>query len=72
MRIYELAKELDMNSKELVDLVEQELGITVKNHMSALTDLEVIRFRKALSIINNSKKTKAVKEIGRASCRERV
>ena len=61
MRIYELAKELDMNSKELVDLVEQELGITVKNHMSALTDLEVIRFRKALSIINNSKKTKAVK-----------
>lgn len=61
MRIYELAKELDMNSKELVDLVEQELGITVKNHMSALTDLEVIRFRKALSIINNSKKAKAVK-----------
>ncbi len=61
MRIYELAKELDMNSKELVDLVEQELGITVKNHMSALTDLEVIRFRKALSIINNSKKAKNVK-----------
>ncbi len=56
MRIYELAKELDMNSKDLVTLVEQELGITVKNHMSSLTDLEVIRFKKALSLRNNSKK----------------
>ena len=61
MRIYELAKELEMNSKELVDLVEQELGIPVKNHMSSLTDLEVIRFKKALSILNNSKKAKTVK-----------
>jgi translation initiation factor IF-2 len=61
MRIYELAKELEMNSKELAELVEQELGITVKNHMSSLTDLEVIRFKKALSLINNSKKTKPAK-----------
>ena len=61
MRIYELAKELDINSKELVDLVEQELGIPVKNHMSSLTDLEVIRFKKALSILNNNKKAKTVK-----------
>ncbi len=61
MRIYELAKELEMNSKDLAELVEQELGITVKNHMSSLTDLEVIRFKKALSLINNSKKTKPAK-----------
>ena len=61
MRIYELAKELGMNSKEVSALVEQELGIKVKNHMSSLTDLEVIRFKKALSLSNNSKKTKAAK-----------
>ena len=61
MRIYELAKELEMNSKDLAQLVEQELGITVKNHMSSLTDLEVLRFKKALSLLNNSKKTKLVK-----------
>jgi translation initiation factor IF-2 len=60
MRIYELAKELEMNSKDLAQLVEQELGITVKNHMSSLTDLEVLRFKKALSLLNN-KKTKLVK-----------
>jgi len=65
MRIYELAKELKMNSKDLVVLAEQELGITIKNHMSSISDLEVIRLRKALNIINNNndinKKTKTVK-----------
>jgi len=61
MRIYELAKELEMNSKELAQLVEKELGIKVKNHMSSLTDLEVLRFKKALNTLNNSKKTKVVK-----------
>jgi translation initiation factor IF-2 len=61
MRIYELAKELKMNSKDLVTLAEQELGITIKNHMSSITDLEVIRLRKALNIINNNKKTKPAK-----------
>lgn len=57
MRIYELAKELDLNSKDLVGIAEQELGISIKNHMSSLTDLEVIRLRKALNLINNNKTT---------------
>ncbi len=61
MRIYELAKELKMNSKDLVVLAERELGITIKNHMSSITDLEVIRLRKALNIINNNKKAKPAK-----------
>ena len=61
MRIYELAKELEMNSKDLCVLVEKELGIPVKNHMSSLTDLEVLRFKKALSLMNSTKKTKVVK-----------
>ncbi len=61
MRIYELAKELKMNSKDLVTLAEQELGITIKNHMSSISDLEVIRLKKALNIINNNKKTKPAK-----------
>ncbi len=63
MRIYELAKELKMNSKDLVTLAEQELGITIKNHMSSISDLEVIRLRKALNIINNNKKAKAPKNV---------
>jgi len=50
-----------MNSKDLVVLAEQELGITIKNHMSSITDLEVIRLKKALNIINNNKKVKPAK-----------
>ncbi len=61
MRIYELAKELKMNSKDLVVLAERELGITIKNHMSSISDLEVIRLKKALNIINGNKKTKSGK-----------
>jgi translation initiation factor IF-2 len=63
MRIYELAKELKMNSKDLVTLAEQELGITIKNHMSSISDLEVIRLRKALNIINTNKKAKPAKPV---------
>lgn len=59
MRIYELAKELKMNSKELVTLAEKELGNSnIKNHMSSISDLEVIRLKKSLNIMNSNKGTK--------------
>jgi len=37
MRIYELAKEMDVDSKELLEHV-RELGVEVKNHMSAIDE----------------------------------
>lgn len=61
MRIYELAKELKMNSKDLVVVAEQELGIKIKNHMSSISDLETLRVKKALNAINNGKRTKVEK-----------
>lgn len=61
MRIYELAKELKMNSKDLVTVAEQELGIEIKNHMSSISDLETLRIKKALNLINNGKRTKVEK-----------
>ncbi|MFW5985223.1 MAG: translation initiation factor IF-2 [Halanaerobiaceae bacterium] len=36
-RIYQLAKELDMESKELIDIL-QDLGIDVSSHMSTIED----------------------------------
>ena len=36
-RVYELAKELDVPSKDLVEKA-QKLGIDVKNHMSTLSE----------------------------------
>jgi translation initiation factor IF-2 len=61
MRIYELAKELKMNSKDLVVVAEKELGIKIKNHMSSISDLETLRVKKALNAINNGKRTKVEK-----------
>jgi len=46
MRIYELAKELDVDSKELLEQV-QGLGVEVKNHMSAI-DTETVELLKEM------------------------
>ena len=43
VRVYELAKELSMENKVLVDLI-RELGIEVKSHSSSLTDENVSLF----------------------------
>jgi len=45
IRIYELAKELNLTSKDIMDEL-QELGIEVKNHMSAINDLDALKIRK--------------------------
>ncbi|PNR95103.1 translation initiation factor IF-2 [Petrotoga olearia] len=37
-RIYEVAKELGMNSKELMEFLEKELNISVKSHMSTIEE----------------------------------
>lgn len=36
IRIYELAKQINMSSKELIDLLHKEFGIDAKNHMSVI------------------------------------
>ncbi|MGB3958710.1 MAG: translation initiation factor IF-2 N-terminal domain-containing protein, partial [bacterium] len=38
-RIYELAKELKISSKDLMELM-QEMGFSVKNHMSTISEEE--------------------------------
>lgn len=36
LRIYELAKQINMSSKELINVLHKEFGIEAKNHMSVL------------------------------------
>ncbi|MCR4944070.1 MAG: translation initiation factor IF-2 [Clostridium sp.] len=38
IRVYELAKELDINSKDLITLLMDEFNVEVKNHMSVIED----------------------------------
>ena len=44
MRVHELAKELNLNNKDLIDRI-LKLGIQVKNHMSTLTESTVQKVR---------------------------
>lgn len=48
IRVHELAKELRINSKDLVTRIQQ-LGIDVKNHMSTLEEQEIAKIRDAFS-----------------------
>ncbi|WP_032121584.1 translation initiation factor IF-2 [Clostridium amazonitimonense] len=45
IRVYELAKELEITSKDLISLLMEEFGIEVKNHMSVIEneDAELIK-----------------------------
>jgi len=48
MRVHELAKELNMNNKDLLDRI-MKLGIQAKNHMSTLTESAVLKIRQQFS-----------------------
>lgn len=56
-RIYELAREMEMTSKELVAKL-QEIGLSVKNHMSTVPVTEVERIKKMVYNLDREEKVK--------------
>ena len=38
VRIYELAKELEVSNKELISVLMDEFGVEAKNHMSVIDE----------------------------------
>ena len=65
LKVYELAKELGIDSISLVDKLKT-LEINVKNHMSELTDSDVERARSVLKTGSVSGKTAAGASAGKA------
>ncbi|MBI2914911.1 MAG: translation initiation factor IF-2 [Firmicutes bacterium] len=65
-RVYELAKELGLDSKRVVDLL-QEMGAEVKNHMSNVEDDAVERLRERLSRGVESQLKSPSREAGRGA-----
>ncbi|KOF56699.1 MULTISPECIES: translation initiation factor IF-2 [Clostridium] len=49
IRIYELSKEIGRSSKELITILEDEFGIKVKNHMSAIDEEDAELIKEMLS-----------------------
>ncbi|MEG0829817.1 MAG: translation initiation factor IF-2 [Anaerovoracaceae bacterium] len=60
MKIHELAKELEMSSKDVLQKV-QSMGIEAKTHMSALTDIDAKAVRNTLLKGKKGSETKIVK-----------
>jgi len=61
VRIYELARELELNSKVILKIAS-ELGVDVKNHMSILEPEEVSQVVKALDKPDNIKQVNKVED----------
>ncbi len=62
IRVYELAKKLDYNSKDLVELLKNELDIDVKSHMSTLEQDTVEAIEDLLGSSNKDKKEEKPKK----------
>jgi len=52
-RVYELAKELDLSSKNIVDKAHS-MGIDVKNHMSTLSESDISKLKSEMVKKNTS------------------
>ena len=48
IRVYELAKELNVSSKDLINLLMEEFGVEVKNHMSVIEDEDATLIKELL------------------------
>src|SRR5208337_546225 len=70
LRVHELAKELNIDNKDLIDRIEK-LGIQVKNHMSTLTDSAVLKIRQQFSEVRPVSEKVEEKRIGREVIRRR-
>ena len=49
MKIHEIAKELDLTSKEVLKRAE-ELGIVVKSHMSSVEDEQINKIKESFKV----------------------
>lgn len=61
-RVYEVAKELGISNKEVIECLEHKLGVKGKSHSSALSTSQVEKLKEALkpgSAQNSDKKPKA-------------
>lgn len=48
IRVYDLAKELNLTNKETIDLLQKNIGVVVKSHSSSVTAEEAADFKKSL------------------------
>ena len=67
-KVYELAKELDLNSLDLVEKIK-DIGVPVRNHMSSLPDEDV---EKILSLLTGDKPEATAKKTKKKVAKKKV
>ena len=60
IRVYELAKELNVSSKDLINLLMEEFGVEVKNHMSVIEDEDATLIKELLGDTRDSEGKKSL------------
>ena len=58
--VYELAKELNVSSKDLRNLLMEEFGVEVKNHMSVIEDEDATLIKELLGDTSDSEGKKSL------------
>lgn len=66
IRIYELAKELEITSKELISLLMDEFSVEVKNHMSVIDDEDANLIKELIEERAKAEKNKEANEENQA------
>lgn len=61
IRVYELAKELELSSKDLISMLEEEFGVIVKNHMSVIENGDVDLIKELLAEQSKASDSEEVK-----------
>ena len=62
IRVYELAKELNISSKKLIEMLLEEFGVEVKNHMSVIEDEDAELIKEFVANIEPEEKRSLVDE----------
>ena len=62
IRVYELAKELNISSKELIAMLMDEFDVKVKNHMSVIEDEDAALIKELLGSSDEDSNKKDEKE----------
>ncbi|MBS6043189.1 MAG: translation initiation factor IF-2 [Clostridium baratii] len=62
IRVYELAKELNISSKDLIELLMDEFNIEVKNHMSVIEDEDAELIKELLGNQDSETKSEVIEE----------
>ena len=51
IRVYDLAKELNLPNKDVIDLLKQNIGVVVKSHSSSISADDADALKKRYSVV---------------------